>query len=387
PLAISEHKTSMQETTTSNHSDKNSSNARLINIPNIQWILVLAVIYTLYFAQSLIIPLVLTVLVALLLSPLVSLLQNFFIPRAISSIALLAMLATPFTLVGVELVEPAQRWAKLIPQLSVQVTKQVESISSAFDEQAKAQPTKKSSIFDWFSNSKTSRPTEKKSATVVTDRIKQNGMELLVDALGAAPLFFAQLLASVILILFLLIFGPGLFEAFVKEMPTPEQQKKAKRLVTMTQKQLSKYIITVSVINLGLGLTTACALHFIGLEDALLWGVIVGLLNFIPYAGSVIGLVILSLAGVVQYGVTLAVLFPVGAYLVLNLLESQFITPTVMGKHMLINPLVIMVWLLICGWIWGLVGVLLSVPILVCIKLVLSELNIWKNWLRIIEAA
>ncbi|MEP4299636.1 MAG: AI-2E family transporter, partial [Paraglaciecola sp.] len=90
----------MQETTTSNHSDKNSSNARLINIPNIQWILVLAVIYTLYFAQSLIIPLVLTVLVALLLSPLVSLLQNFFIPRAISSIALLAMLATPFTLVG-----------------------------------------------------------------------------------------------------------------------------------------------------------------------------------------------------------------------------------------------------------------------------------------------
>ncbi|WP_289028207.1 AI-2E family transporter [uncultured Paraglaciecola sp.] len=375
----------MQVSNNDGHKVDSQNISKPTEFPYKQWGVFLAIIYTLYFAQSLIIPLVLTVLVALLLSPLVSLLQNFFIPRAISSIALLAMLATPFTLVGVELVEPAQKWAKLIPKLSLQVTEQVESISSAFDEQAKAQPTKKSSIFDWFSSSRATNVPEKKPATVVTDRIKQNGMELLVDALGAAPLFFAQLLGSVILILFLLIFGPGLFEAFVKEMPTPEQQKKAKRLVTMTQKQLSKYIITVSVINLGLGLTTACTLHFIGLEDALLWGVIVGLLNFIPYAGSVIGLVILSLAGVVQYGVTLAVLFPVGAYLVLNLLESQFITPTVMGKHMLINPLVIMVWLLICGWLWGLVGVLLSVPILVCIKLVLSELKIWSNWLRIIE--
>ena len=112
----------------------------------------------------------------------------------------------------------------------------------------------------------------------------------------------------------------------------------------------------------------------------------VGILNFIPYVGSVLGVLVLTLAGMVQYGVNLSVLVPVGAYLALNMLESQVITPTVLGRNMLINPLVIMLWLLICGWLWGLLGVLLSVPLLVCIKLALSELGLLKNWLRIIEA-
>jgi predicted PurR-regulated permease PerM len=154
----------------------------------------------------------------------------------------------------------------------------------------------------------------------------------------------------------------------------------------MTQAQLSRYIITVSVINSGLGLSTALVLYFIGLEDALLWGVMVGILNFIPYIGSVLGVLILTLAGIVQYGVNVTVLLPVGAYLALNILESQLITPTVLGRNMLINPLVIMLWLLSCGWLWGLSGVLLSVPLLVCIKLALSELGLWKSWLRIIAA-
>ncbi|MFT2089780.1 AI-2E family transporter [Paraglaciecola sp. 2405UD69-4] len=379
----------MQETTNSDQNDKSSNSARLIDVPSIQWILVLAIIYTLYFAQTLIIPLVLAILVALLLSPLVSILQRFHVPPAISSIALLLALATPFTLVGMELIEPAQKWAKLIPKLSSQVTEQVESLSDAFEEEAAQQRASQDrfSLFNWFSRKPPEQPVKNNTSSLVTDRIKQNGTELLIDTLGAAPVFFAQLLGCVILILFLLIFGPSLFKAFIREMPTDEQRDKAKRLVTMTQKQLSKYIITASAINLGLGLSTACALYFIGLEDALLWGVIVGLLNFIPYAGSVIGLIILSLAGIVQYGVTPIVLMPLGAYLVLNFIESQIITPTVMGKNMLINPLVIMVWLLICGWLWGIVGVLISVPLLVCIKLALTELNIWKNWLRIIEAS
>jgi predicted PurR-regulated permease PerM len=100
----------------------------------------------------------------------------------------------------------------------------------------------------------------------------------------------------------------------------------------------------------------------------------------------VIGVLILTLAGMVQYGVNLTILVPVGAYLSLNMLESQIITPTVLGRNMLINPLIVMLWLLTCGWLWGLSGILLSVPLLVCIKIALSELGVWKNWLRIIEA-
>ncbi|MBU3004099.1 AI-2E family transporter [Paraglaciecola arctica] len=364
---------------------------RLANIPSIKWILMLAVFYTLYFAQSLIIPLVLTILIALLLSPLVTLLKRLHIPRSLSSIALMAMLIAPFTLLGLELFEPAQKWAKLIPKLSVQLTQQVESISDAFEKQqheelVKAKPVKEFSFLDWFSSEDVEIQPKETTSDVVTEHIKQGGLEFILEALGAAPVFLAQVLVSIILILFLLIFGPSLFNAFIKELPTKEKRDKAINLVNMTQAQLSRYIITVSIINTGLGLSTALVLYFIGLEDALLWGVMVGILNFIPYVGSVLGVLILSLAGLVQYGVNISVLLPVAAYLVLNMLESQFITPTVLGRNMLINPLVIMLWLIICGWLWGLSGILLSVPLLVCIKLALSELGLWGNWLRIIEA-
>ncbi|MEP1447488.1 MAG: AI-2E family transporter [Paraglaciecola sp.] len=372
-------------------SENVEKNQRLTNIPSIKWILLLAVFYTLYFAQSLIIPLVLTILIALLLSPLVTVLKRLRIPRSLSSIALMAMLIAPFTLLGLELFEPAQKWAKLIPKLSVQLTQQVESISDAFEKQqheelVKAKPVKEFSFLDWFSSEDVEIQPKETTSDVVTEHIKQGGLEFILEALGAAPVFLAQVLVSIILILFLLIFGPSLFNAFIKELPTKEKREKAINLVNMTQAQLSRYIITVSIINSGLGLVTALVLYFIGLEDALLWGVMVGILNFIPYVGSVLGVLILSLAGLVQYGVNVSVLLPVAAYLVLNMLESQFITPTVLGRNMLINPLVIMLWLIICGWLWGLSGILLSVPLLVCIKLALSELGLWGNWLRIIEA-
>ena len=378
-----------------NELQQDSNNAqesqKLSDIPSIKWILLLAVFYTLYFAQSLIIPLVLTILIALLLSPLVTLLKRVHVPRSISSMALMVMLVAPFTLLGLELIEPAQKWAKLIPKISVQLTQHVESISDAFEKQqneelVKAKSVKEFSFFDWFSSDEVETKPKESTSEVVTEHIKQGSLEFILEALGAAPVFLAQLLVSIILILFLLIFGPSLFNAFIKELPTKEKREKAINLVSMTQAQLSRYIITVSVINSGLGLSTALVLYFIGLEDALLWGVMVGILNFIPYVGSVLGVFILTLAGMVQYGVNVTVLIPVGAYLALNTLESQFITPTVLGRNMLINPLVIMLWLLICGWLWGLSGVLLSVPLLVCIKLALSELGLWKNWLRIIEA-
>ncbi len=370
-----------------------AQNNRLMDIPSINWILFLSILYTLYFAQSLIIPLVLALLVALLLSPLVAICKKVHVPRTVSSILLLSMLAAPFTFIGLELMEPAQKWAKLLPKLSVQLSEQVESISEAFEEQQQAakeasKPDKGFSLFAWFSDDDEQEvsPPSDSPAKVVNERIKQGSVELIIEAVGAAPLVLAQFLSGIIFVLFVLIFGPDLFHAFVRELPNKQQRQQAIRLVSVTQKQLSRYISTVSLINSGLALGTAGLLHLIGLEDALLWGVIVGILNFIPYVGSVIGVCILSLAATVQYGLSPAVFLPVVAYLGLNLLESQIITPMVLGRNMRLNPLVVMIWLLTCGWLWGVTGVLLSVPILVCIKLALSELGVWKNWLRIIEA-
>jgi predicted PurR-regulated permease PerM len=162
-------------------------------------------------------------------------------------------------------------------------------------------------------------------------------------------------------------------------------KRRAEVLVGRVRQELSRYIVTVSMINLGLGITTACALWFLDIEDALLWGALVGLLNFAPYVGPVIAVAILCIAGLVQFGVTNAALIPPAAYFTVNLIESQFITPTILGRHMRLNPLVLVLWILLWGWLWGAVGVLLAVPLLVCIKLVARQLGVMQSWITLIE--
>ena len=104
-----------------------------------------------------------------------------------------------------------------------------------------------------------------------------------------------------------------------------------------------------------------------------------------PYVGSIIGLCILTLAGLTQYGMVPFAFVPPLVYLVLNIIESQFFTPTILGKHMRLNPLVVILWLIIWGWLWGAVGVLLAVPLLVCIKLIIGQLKLWPQLIAMLE--
>lgn len=389
----------MEEVRTHNTSDIDSTLIlgidHLKSVSSLKWLLVLASLYTLYFAQTLILLILLSALVALLLNPLVLLLKRFFIPRGISAVILLAMLVMPFSFLSIELAEPAQKWAKLVPKLSVHLTQQIDIYSEKFKLHEKAEIAdlkqneqgKGFDFFGWFRSDETEKTTPKiDDKNVVTERLKESSVGVAITMLSATPMILAQTLSCFILILFLLIYSPALFEAFIKSLSSRDKKDRAIHLVNEIQKQLSRYIVTVSTINVALGMSTAAALHAIGMNDALLWGVLVGLLNFMPYLGAAVGAVILILASMVQYGLGWGVFIPVGIYLTFNLIESQFITPTILGRRMKINPLIVMLWLLLCAWLWGVIGVLLSVPLLVCIKLILVQLGVWKNAMSIIEA-
>jgi len=379
-------------------------NASFSNHQSLRWLTALAALYTLYLAQSLIIPILFSGFIALLLSPLVKVLKSFHVPRTISSFVLLAMLVAPFSFLATNLVEPAQKWAQLLPKVSVKLNQQINTISEEFanqKQQAEAEEAAKSaagkstkeedsgfSFFGLFSSDKPEPEPEKPQAedeNTVEKRIKQGGIELVIEWLSSAPMFLAQCFGCLILILFLLIYGPSVFIA-IRSFPHIPDKRKFDAIVYEVQKVLSKYIATISVINFFLGATTALAFFLIGIDDPILWGVLVGLLNFVPYVGSLISFAILILAGSVQFGFTLVAIMPACVFLSINLLESQFVTPMVLGTKMQLNPLVIILWLFFLGWLWGIAGVLLAVPILVCIKLTLERLDILGHWLTFIEA-
>ena len=353
----------------------------------------LATLYTIYFAKSLLIPIVVALFFALLLSPLVKLLKRYHIPRTVSAVLILALIGGPLGLLGSQLAEPAQRWAEAIPRLADQLTEQVDELTDRLSPQVEVPKPPEPEGFSFFGlfDGKEERSETGENGNGgdregrVSEKLKQGGLELLLAMLGAAPLVIAQFLTTVLLILFLLIFGSRLFDALVAIFPAIDDKQATLDLVRTIQVELSRYILTVSIINACLGLTVGMALWWFGVQDPLLWGVLVGMLNFAPYVGPLFGVILLTLAGVVQYGAEAFALLPALIYFSINLLEAQVITPLVLGRHMRLNPLIILVWLLIWGWLWGAVGVLLAVPLLVCLKLAIGRTNVLRSWVQLIE--
>lgn len=360
-------------------------------------LLALAVLYTLYFAQSLLMPMTLALLFSLLLSPLVNFFARYYVPRTLSAIVLLIMIGGPFALLGSELGAPAQKWAAEVPKLSMELKSKMDKLNQALVpvDTSGAKPTVSSPppppkkglrFFSLFDKDEPVADTPNApQGSVLSDRVMQGGVEVLISMLGAAPAVIAQLLIFIILLVFLLISGASLFSNFIDIFSPQHDNEQASKLVSNIQKELSRYIFTITLINFCLGTVTALIFWFLGVEDALLWGVMVGLLNFAPYIGPIFALCILTIAGLVQYDLGLAALLPAGVYFCINLLEAQFITPLALGRYMRINPLVVIVWLVIWGWLWGFVGVLLAVPLLVCLKLIAKEVEGLRYWVTFIE--
>ena len=305
---------------------KIAQQTRLLNI-----LVIFAVIYTLYLAKSLLVPLFFSAFVALLLSPLVAFARKLFVPRALSAGALIVLLVAPFTFLGIELAEPAERWMQSLPKIAAEISEEIEEISNSIDAHANppapAPVKKERSFFSWFSDDEEpEEPTPPQDKTnSVTDKIKQSGIDIGLTLFSNAPFLLAQVLGCIVLIFFLLVFGPNLFNVFVRDFPIVTNKRRTLVLVDQIQRELSSYIVTISIINSCLGLATAGVFYYLGIEDALLWGALVALMNFVPYLGGVASCVVLLVVGLVQFGLTSSAFLPAGLFLVLNIIESQLI--------------------------------------------------------------
>ena len=175
---------------------------------------------------------------------------------------------------------------------------------------------------------------------------------------------------SLVLLYFLLASGDLFLQKLVHVMPTMHDKKSAVEISHEIQQNISHYLFSVSLINIGMGLVVGGGLFFLGVPNAAMWGVCVAVLNFVPYFGPVAGVIVLAAVGLLTFNTLWQGLLPPAWYLGLHALEANLITPVLLGRRFTLNPVVLFVSLIFWMWLWGVPGALLSVPILVSIKVV-----------------
>ncbi len=134
------------------------------------------------------------------------------------------------------------------------------------------------------------------------------------------------------------------------------------------QRDIARYLGTQAMINAGVGIATALALTAIGFPSPILWGVIIAVLGFIPYLGPLVFVALLLLAGTITYTTFGEIIAPAAVYAIINVLESNFIAPWIVGRRLEMSPLFVFLAVMVCAWMWGVAGAFLAVPLLVIIR-------------------
>jgi predicted PurR-regulated permease PerM len=174
--------------------------------------------------------------------------------------------------------------------------------------------------------------------------------------------------ATLILVVFLLSSSDLFLQKIVRAVPSLSDKKRSLRIVHDVQLEVSRYLLTITVINIGFGVMIGLAMTVIGMPNPLVWGVAAMLLNYIPYVGAITGIVTSAAVGLITFPTFATAALPPLAYLAFHALESGFITPLILGRRLELNAVAILVALAFGGWMWGIVGTLIAVPILVVVK-------------------
>jgi len=323
-------------------------------------IAIVLVIGSLHLAKSAVVPILFAVFLAMLLAPAVALVRRLGVPRAMAAGIVVASL---IAVVGLGLNatwRPARGWLDTAPETMRTLERKlrpvtrfiakVESVSEQAERVTDPGATK--------SGTKAPATTAEKKSTIA------NTQEWLV-----------AILTTLMVTYFLLAAGPSLLVKIEAARGARKSNTRLLRVTTAISDDLSRYFATVTLINLVLGIATTATMHWLGMPNPLLWGVVAFVLNYVPYAGSAATLVLLSVVAVVSFDGLGKALAVAGCYLVLTTVEGQVVQPILVGRRLDVSPLVVFLSLWFGGWLWGIAGVALAVPLIVATKALRLELG------------
>ena len=316
---------------------------------------VLAFFYTLYFARAFFVPVILALMLDFLLSPIVRALKRLRIPEPVGALMVLLGLVLVLATAAYSLADPVREWLTKAPatlsktreQLS-QIRRPVEQVSRTAEQVEDA----------------TSAPADTRATEVVV-----KGPSLSERLFGTTQSILTVSVEVLILLYFLLAAGDLFLQKLIKVLPQFQDKKRAVTIARETEAGVSAYLFTMTLLNIGEGVAVAAAMALLGVPNAVLWGVLAVVLEYIPYIGAFVLAGILTLVGLSTFQDPFWALMVPGTYVAINFIQGNFLVPMVLGRRLTLNPVAIFIGLVFFWWIWGVAGAFLAVPILATFKI------------------
>jgi predicted PurR-regulated permease PerM len=328
-----------------------------------------ALIFLLERARGVVLPVAIAIILTFLLAPLVRMLRNRGVNDALGAAVVVFGLLFTLGFLGSRLVAPASEWVARAPRSVQQLIDSYERLRRSIPFMAPPELAFRPAV------TAKGRPAAEivpapapPTSDPFTDKIAIEGIALTGSLIRQATWITVSTVATIILLFFFLASERWLMARTVEAIPKRRARVALLGGFRAAQRDIARYLGTQAMINAGVGVATTLALTAIGFPSPILWGVIIAVLGFIPYLGPLVSVALLLLAGTITYTTFGEIIAPAVAYALINVIESNFIAPWIVGRRLEMSPLFVFLAVMVCAWMWGIAGAFLAVPLLVIIR-------------------
>jgi predicted PurR-regulated permease PerM len=328
-------------------------------VPLLAAIFAVLAVAGLQFASSLLAPIVVAVLLTLLLGPLVRWMCRFGVVEPVA--AGIIVFGTIIVIISavVVLSGPATEWLRQAPATMHRVEDKLRAIEPLSAIQATASS---------LAHLAGAAGSDSSAATI---QVVPPGP---LSEVGWTTAHVVGGILTVVFLTFFLLASGSMFRRKVAYLvPGGVQRTRMKRALYEIEQQMSRYLLINTLISIGFGLSTWGLLALIGVPNAILWGTLAGFSNYIPYLGAAATVVMIGIVTLATFDGTQATILACGGFLLLDLLKGHFVCPLVLGRRLPLNTVAILLSLLFWGWVWGIIGVVIAVPLTVMIQIICSH--------------
>ena len=335
-------------------------------------IFVMLAVFALAYAKLFLTPLIMAFLLAFVFSPLRRGMERIGLPSGAAAGIIMGVLVAALAAVVILLSSPVREWTEDAPRIGAQLEQRISQIRASFG--GSGEGASLTEVVEQVSDAAAPAPDDPEVTEVV---VREEGALTAVAA--TAPAVMVQLVLTLVLLFFILASGDMFYEKIVHVLPSFRDKRRAMRIAREIERQVSHYLLTITVINAGLGAAVGLAMWALGMPDPLLFAVAACLLNYIPYIGAILGAGMTLVVGLLTFPGMGEALIPAVAYYALTSIEGQFVTPYAVGRNLKLNTVVVFIAVAFWAWLWSVVGMLIAVPLLVAIRVLCGNIPALHN--------